>query len=215
MQIFVRHDRKSLSLRVDPSSTVTSVKKAITASVNISPDAQVLSFGGKNLVDGRTLADYGVESESTLDLSLRLLGGHCQVPCGIFDDPKTVAEVKEACATIRKAMVQINELAKAGSAQAFNQMTRWVMTKEEHCKNIITTISEYCLCQRVKSPSAAKSPFKTQKDYIDALLAHHNVMVAAMKAKQTVDIKGADALEHAVGDWSKMYLPEESKSSSL
>jgi hypothetical protein len=29
-----------------------------------------------------------------------------------------------------------------------------------------------------------------------------------MKAKQTVDAAGADALEHAVGDMSKMYLKE-------
>lgn len=28
--------------------------------------------------------------------------------------------------------------------------TRWVNTKEEHCANIIKTIGEYCLCQRVK-----------------------------------------------------------------
>ena len=38
---------------------------------------------------------------------LRLRGGHCQVPCGIFDDPKLVAEINEACATIRKAIVQV------------------------------------------------------------------------------------------------------------
>jgi len=76
-----------------------------------------------------------------LHLVLRLRGGHCQVPCGIFDDPKTVAEIKEACATIRKAMVQINELSATMNAQNFNQMTRWVNTKEEHCCKIITTIS--------------------------------------------------------------------------
>jgi hypothetical protein len=52
---------------------------------------------------------------------LRLRGGHCQVPCGIFDDPAIVAEVKQACATIRKAMVQINELGETPSAQNFNQ----------------------------------------------------------------------------------------------
>ena len=39
------------------------------------------------------------------------------MPCGIFDDPKLVAEIKEACATIRKAMVQINELGAAMNAQ--------------------------------------------------------------------------------------------------
>jgi hypothetical protein len=115
-----------------------------------------------------------------------------------------VAEVKEACATIRKAMVQINELhAAGGSAQNFNQMTRWVMTKEEHCGKIIKIMSEYALCQRVK-PEVFSKP----EDYVDALKAHHVVMQSAMKAKQTVDAAGADALEHAVGDMSKMYLKE-------
>ena len=32
-------------------------------------------------------------------------------------------------------------------------------------------------------------------------------MVHAMKAKQTVDVAGADALEHAVEDFAKMYTP--------
>ena len=39
------------------------------------------------------------------------------VPCGIFDDPAMVAELKEACATIRKAMAQINELHAAGGTR--------------------------------------------------------------------------------------------------
>ena len=117
---------------------------------------------------------------------------------------KLVAELKEACATIRKAMVQINELhAAGGSAQNFNQMTRWVMTKEEHCGKIIKIMSEYALCQRVK-PEVFSKP----EDYVDALKAHHAVMQSAMKAKQTVDAAGADALEHAVGDMSKMYLKD-------
>ena len=129
---------------------------------------------------------------------------HCQVPCGIFDDPATVAAVNEACATIRKAMVQINELGAAMSAQNFNQMTRWVNTKEEHAGKIITLVSEYCLCQRVKPVGAPGSPFTEEKDYVDALTAHHKVMQAAMKAKQTVDVAQCDALEHAVGDFAKM-----------
>jgi hypothetical protein len=61
---------------------------------------------------------------------------------------QTVAEIKEACATIRKAMVQINELIATMTPQNFNQMTRWVNTKEEHCCKIITTISgTFPLCR--------------------------------------------------------------------
>mmetsp|Transcript_12693 Transcript_12693/g.19013 ORF Transcript_12693/g.19013 Transcript_12693/m.19013 type:complete len:200 (+) Transcript_12693:80-679(+) len=136
----------------------------------------------------------------------KLRGYHCQVPCGIFDDPKTVEEVKEACTTIRKAVDQINELAPDMSTTAtFNQMTRWVMTKEEHGNKIISLISEYCLCQRVKPVGDPKSPFTEEKDYIDALKAHHAVMLAAVKAKQSTAISDVDALDHAVADFGKMY----------
>ena len=128
-----------------------------------------------------------------------------RVPCGIFDDPKLVAELKEAVATITKATVQINELwAAQMNAQTFNQATRWVNTKEEHCAKIITAAAEYGLCQRCKTDG---SVFKTEGDYIDAIKAHHAVMVAAMKCKQTVDVAACDKLEEAVGDFSKMYLP--------
>merc|ERR1712071_234164 len=112
-------------------------------------------------------------------------------------DPKLVADVKEAIATIKKAMVQINELSATMNALNINQMTRWVNTKEEHCGKIISLMSEYCLCQRVKPTSDPKTPFKSDQEYIEALQAHHRVMQAAMKCKQTVDPANADALDTA------------------
>lgn len=40
---------------------------------------------------------------------------------------------------------------------------------QEHAGKIVSLMSEYCLCQRVKPPSDPKSPFTSDADYISAL----------------------------------------------
>merc|ERR1719240_847818 len=100
-------------------------------------------------------------------------------------------------------MVQINELSGNLNALNMNQTIRWINVKEEHCGKIITLISEYCLCQRVKPLSDPKTPFKAEDEFIEALKAHHAVMTAAMKCKQNVDTAIVDALDAAIADVSK------------
>ncbi len=123
---------------------------------------------------------------------------HCQIPCGIYDDHARVQSMLEDAATVDKSAKLIAELAGKSDAQSQNQLVRWVMNKEKHAQNIIDTISDYFLTQRVKS---------SQKDYTERLVKHHTVIVAAMKAKQNADKKYAKELQKSIEALAP-YYPE-------
>mmetsp|Transcript_24054 Transcript_24054/g.58445 ORF Transcript_24054/g.58445 Transcript_24054/m.58445 type:complete len:146 (+) Transcript_24054:61-498(+) len=125
---------------------------------------------------------------------------HCQVPCGIFDDSARVSALKEDAATIRKAMVQIEELQGQSTSLAFNQATRWVMTKEDHANSVMKTVSDYMLAQRVKPEL-----FDDKNAYREALEVHHTVLTSAMKTKQTCDVAAVGALDAAIDQLAPMY----------
>ena len=85
-QIFVRTlSGNTIALDVQPTDTIATVKANVLRKdrpgTPTEPQAVRLAFGSKQLHDTRSLGEYGIDRDCTLDVSGRLLGGmrlyHC------------------------------------------------------------------------------------------------------------------------------------------
>ena len=75
MQIFVKTlTGNTVTVDMEPFETLKNMKQKIQNKVGIPPDQQRLIFAGEQLEDSRTLSDYGIVSESTIHMVLRLRG---------------------------------------------------------------------------------------------------------------------------------------------
>ncbi|CAL4930948.1 unnamed protein product [Urochloa decumbens] len=80
MQVFVKTlTGKTLVLDVESRDNVAALSAKIQDKEGVATagEQQRLVFAGTQLEEGRTLAYYGIQKESTLQLELGLLGGYC------------------------------------------------------------------------------------------------------------------------------------------
>jgi nickel superoxide dismutase len=117
---------------------------------------------------------------------------HCEVPCGIYDDGLRFKMIAEDLDTIEKAMKQIQGLAKEAPVN-YNQLVRWVNTKEDHANRIQHIVSQYFMTQKVKLGS---------EHYTEKLSILHHMLVYAMKCKQTTDLKNVEILRDLLHKYS-------------
>lgn len=146
-----------------------------------------------------TLAAFTLVAVLCAPLAVR---AHCQVPCGIYDDPARIAALKEDAVTIGKAVAGLTELAGKADAQSWNQAIRWTTTKEDHASHIISVVSEYFLTQKLKPVAAGAEGYQA---YLESLADHHAVMRAAMKAKQTASTEAVTELDAAIVKLAARY----------
>jgi hypothetical protein len=77
MKIFIKTAANHLlTLDVTPSATVADVKGMIAKKDSTAPAEYRLLYAGKQLEGNRTLSEYNITKEATLQLLLRLCGGH-------------------------------------------------------------------------------------------------------------------------------------------
>lgn len=133
---------------------------------------------------------------------------HCEIPCGIYDDEMRVHQIEEHLTTIEKSMKAITDLSKPNAVN-YNQLARWIDNKETHAGYIQHIVAQYFMTQRVKPVS--KEMATEYEKYVNQLQLLHEMLIYAMKCKQTTDLENVEKLRTFLKSFSIQYFGPEAK----
>ncbi len=126
---------------------------------------------------------------SNIQISL----GHCQIPCGIYDDLMRIHQMEEHVVTIEKS------IKKLADNPNDNQSVRWVMNKEIHADKLSEIVTYYYMAQRIKPG---------MPEYAKKLALLHELLVTSMKVKQEADLVHVAKLNDLIHAFEHAYLGE-------
>lgn len=129
---------------------------------------------------------------------------HCQIPCGIYDDNNVIQSMHTDWVTIQKASKTIIELSEKPGENA-HQLTRWIMNKESHAQSIQDKVLNYFLAQRLSLPEKEED----KKVYLEKLSLCHEIIVTAMKCKQSTDAEHVDKLHNLLHSFQEHFGSKE------
>lgn len=133
---------------------------------------------------------------------------HCEIPCGIYDDEMRVEKIAEDITTVEKSIDQIRELSKDPQAN-INQPVRWVQNKEVHADDIRHIVVQYFLAQRIKPVDPSDAAARAR--YVEQLTLLHEMILQAVKAKQTTDPAHVAELRNLLERFRSSYFGPEEK----
>jgi nickel superoxide dismutase len=171
--------------------------------VIVSPTCQ---NAGKEPKKRRTVMEK-VILDSLLVLSVLLMAlpvlAHCEIPCGIYDDETRIKLIAEDITTIEKGINEIHKLS-GDKKENYNQIVRWVKNKEDHALRIQDTVHQYFMTQRVKPPESQKGD--EQEKYVEKITLLHELLIYAMKAKQTTDLENVEKMREKLEKFRTAYF---------
>lgn len=133
---------------------------------------------------------------------------HCEIPCGIYDDGARLTAIAEHITTIEKSMNQIVALSEEKPLNQ-NQIVRWVYNKESHADELQHIVTQYFMTQRIKPVENGDD--KARSAYLRELELLHQMLVYAMKSKQTTDLGNTEKLRSLLDEFRTAYFGKEGK----